>query len=97
MLSGEVEAHERPNKTRLVNYLAEDCNGGRTALHYAADFGRLGIVRLLLEAGADPSIKDDSGKTALDCANGAALGPFSAVAELLAGWNGGKDKKQAMD
>ena len=40
----------------------------RTALMCAAQMGRLDMVKLLIEAGADPQIKDRDGKTALDLA-----------------------------
>lgn len=49
-------------------------SGGRTALHTAAFRDRAEIVRLLLDAGADPLITDDHGKTAADLA-----GPTTSV------------------
>jgi hypothetical protein len=39
---------------------------GSTALHYAVQRGDVDIVNLLLEHGADPSIKNDLGKTPVD-------------------------------
>lgn len=39
-----------------------------TALHTAAYYGRIPLTRLLLRAGANPSIKNKSGETALDIA-----------------------------
>ena len=44
---------------------------GRTALHHAADEGSLNEIALLLENGADPSLKDGKGDTALDAAKAA--------------------------
>ena len=41
-------------------------NLGWTALHLAASGGEARNVRLLLEAGASPTVTDDSGRTALD-------------------------------
>jgi hypothetical protein len=53
---------------------------GATPLHYAARFGQLGSARMLLELGADRTLRDRDGKTPLDRAleNGNAL-----VADLL--------------
>jgi ankyrin repeat protein len=44
---------------------------GQTALHMAAKKGGVPAVRSLLACGADPSIKDKSGRTATDVARGA--------------------------
>lgn len=41
---------------------------GRTALHYASENGHTDVLTLLFTAGADVSLKDDDGKTALDLA-----------------------------
>ncbi|KAK6620193.1 hypothetical protein RUM44_006594 [Polyplax serrata] len=41
---------------------------GQTALMLAVSHGRLDMVKLLLEAGADPNIQDGDGSTALMCA-----------------------------
>ena len=43
-------------------------NLGYTALHCAAYWGRLAITELLLELGADPTLRSKEGKTALDYA-----------------------------
>src|SRR5882762_6166346 len=42
--------------------------GGRTALHEAVMYRNYGAVQTLLEAGADPSIKDEDGKTPVEMA-----------------------------
>jgi len=42
---------------------------GQTALMLAVSHGRLDMVNLLLEAGADINIKDDDGSTSLMCAS----------------------------
>ena len=41
-------------------------NHGRSALHGAAINGRLAIAKRLLERGADPTLRDRDGDTALD-------------------------------
>ncbi|KAL4799342.1 ankyrin repeat-containing domain protein [Aspergillus venezuelensis] len=41
---------------------------GRTALHFAARFGRCEVVGLLVDAGADALLVDEDGRTALDYA-----------------------------
>ena len=42
--------------------------GGETALHLSAWYGHLAITKLLLEGGADPTLRDNVGYTALDWA-----------------------------
>lgn len=42
---------------------------GRTALMYAAMFGRTKVIKFLLDKGADPSLKDVNGLTALSYAS----------------------------
>ena len=41
---------------------------GRSALHEAADFGYLAIAKRLLEGGADVTLRDNRGRTAIDIA-----------------------------
>ena len=48
---------------QLIQTIAED--GGMTSLHYAARRGDMEIVELLLEYGADPSIKNELGRDVL--------------------------------
>jgi ankyrin repeat protein len=49
------------NNGALVNKVT---NFGSSPLHYAASLGQGDIVRILLEAGADPTIKNKEGNTA---------------------------------
>eukprot|EP01065_Artemidia_motanka_P033400 TRINITY_DN40397_c0_g1_i1.p2 TRINITY_DN40397_c0_g1~~TRINITY_DN40397_c0_g1_i1.p2 ORF type:complete len:305 (+),score=146.02 TRINITY_DN40397_c0_g1_i1:47-916(+) len=52
-------------KRRLEERAAidEQMRDGKTALHVAAVFGRAEVVRLLLQAGADPTLRDAKGRT----------------------------------
>jgi ankyrin repeat protein len=43
-------------------------NNGWSALHYAANNGYPAIAKRLLDAGADLTLRDDGGKTAVDYA-----------------------------
>lgn len=43
-------------------------NNGNTPLHEAADHLQTGIIRVLLEAGADPTIRNKLTQTALNLA-----------------------------
>jgi len=54
---------------------------GKTALHQAAAAGHLRVMQVLLEYGADPALRDDSGATALDLAQ--SRGKTAAVALLM--------------
>jgi ankyrin repeat protein len=51
-------AHGADPNSRTVN--------GSTALHQASKFGRIEIVRLLIEHGANVEVKNDEGETPLD-------------------------------
>jgi ankyrin repeat protein len=59
--------------------------GGATPLMVAVGNGREAAVRLLLERGADPSIRDDQGNTAADLAE--RLG-YSMIQALFAASGG---------
>ncbi|KAB1207624.1 Signal recognition particle 43 kDa protein, chloroplastic [Morella rubra] len=45
-----------------------DNSGGLTALHMAAGYVKPGVVKLLLDLGADPEVEDEKGRTPLDLA-----------------------------
>jgi ankyrin repeat protein len=77
MLITALAEVDRPNLMSLIN--AKD-KGGRTPLHYACRSGRPETVALLLNAGADPSMADERGTTALH-----ACAEFEEEQEL---WNG---------
>ena len=53
---------------RKVNVNARTLRSGETALHKACFDGDAELVRVLLSAGADPSITDNDGESAFDCA-----------------------------
>lgn len=61
-----VDSHTYTAK--LDTYVQGRDQEGRTALFAAAESGRDRVVQHLIDRGADPSIKDASGKTALDIA-----------------------------
>jgi len=60
--------------TKVRQRLADDptlvdiMDGGHTPLHLAASAGQLGVVKVLLEAGAHAGLPDAGGQTALDLA-----------------------------
>ena len=55
----------------MIEYLCSrgaDVNKGlrSSSLHYASCFGRADFVKTLLQYGANPDLRDEDGKTALD-------------------------------
>jgi ankyrin repeat protein len=74
----------------LMAYLAGRDQEGRTALFAAAEGGRDKVVQHLIERGANPTIRDAAGKTALDAARAmpgagpAAAGRIATIAVLEA-------------
>ena len=51
-----------------INYQSSEV-GEQSALHLAAESGRLGFVKKLLHSGADPELKDRDGKRAIELAS----------------------------
>ena len=54
-----------------VDHVDNDASPGNTPLHFAAHVGAVEAVRLLLEQGADPAVKNDEGRLPQDLASGA--------------------------
>eukprot|EP00955_Chlamydomonas_euryale_P105161 365619-Chlamydomonas_euryale.AAC.3 len=57
---------------------------GNTPLHYAAGYGRPGLVRLMLDAGSEKGAQNANGKTAYDLVVAAPQNPVNEDAALLA-------------
>ena len=57
-----------PASPVLIQWIVHQQNGGATALHIAAFYGYLAIATRLLEGGADLTLRDKNGNTALDWA-----------------------------
>lgn len=73
---GTEAVHEEPNRREAVGVRAGD-----TPLHYAARLGAAEVAAMLLESGADPSIRDADGTTAVELAS--MHGIESTVHQLL--------------
>ncbi|KAL4943122.1 ankyrin repeat-containing domain protein [Aspergillus oleicola] len=56
---------------------------GRTALHFAAKFGHYEVVAMLVDAGADATVMDEEGHTALGYANGAGNTQIAVFLEVV--------------
>jgi ankyrin repeat protein len=78
---------ERNEIARLLIEHGADVNrvveGGNTALHFAVDDKNLGLVQMLLVAGADRHAKTRQGHTPLDVAKFPVLAPNSQVIKAL--------------
>jgi ankyrin repeat protein len=60
--------NSRTHTAKIMAYVQGRDQEGRTALFAAAEAGADRVVKHLLDRGADPTIRDASGKTALDAA-----------------------------
>ena len=59
------------------------CEHGRTALQMAAAWGHLDVVQLLLQHGADPTIRDDEGMTPSEIAAGSTRVPKAQLKSVV--------------
>ena len=57
-----------PASPVLIQWIVHQQYNGETALHYAAYLGYLASATRLLEGGADLTLRDKNGQTALDFA-----------------------------
>lgn len=55
-----------PANAAQVAYVNLQENSGRTALHFAAMKENARMIQMLIDHGADPSIRDDMGRSARD-------------------------------
>jgi ankyrin repeat protein len=67
------------SKSNLMSRLAH--GAGMTALHYATRRGDVEIVKLLVEAGADPYVENDLEVNAFEICD--KFGPFPSVMKVL--------------
>ena len=68
MPSPKQTCHGPATPVLIQWFVPQQTSGGYTALHFAAGNGRLAIATRLLEGGADLTLRDKAGKTALDYA-----------------------------
>ncbi len=81
---GHLECVKSLLSAKGVDVNLADKSNGKTALHKAAYRGRTLIAKALLDAGADPRLKDNDGKSALDAAIDAdAKEPAAELLRLL--------------
>ncbi len=69
------------------------CEHGRTALQMAAAWGHLDIVQLLIENGADPTIRDDEGMTPSMIAAGSKRVPDANLRRVIEYLNTIEDRR----
>ena len=74
--------HNQPNEVRRrlqtgidINTTNNGAKDGWTPLMWAASYGYVDMVRVLLKQGANSKIKDDKGRTALSCARNGIVAP----------------------
>lgn len=81
-----IEANSEPAVRALLQarpMLGLQDHGGETALHQATQRGELTIVRDLLAAGADPTIVDAHGRTALAVARSSTMPQSAQITRAL--------------
>ena len=66
MLPSPKQTCHGPATPVLIQWIVHQQIYDSTALHYAAYHGHLAIATRLLEGGADLTLRDNDGKTALD-------------------------------
>jgi hypothetical protein len=79
--------NSRTHTAKIMAYVQGRDQEGRTALFAAAESASDKVVKHLLDRGADPSIRDAAGKTALDAAR-TPPAPTGAAAAAAAGEGG---------
>jgi ankyrin repeat protein len=75
--------NEMNKMAKMVNVINALDNQGNTALHVSTTNGHAGISRLLLQSGAQFDIKDNRGKTPLDCLSNSEGSLLKNVSQLF--------------
>lgn len=65
--------------------MREPLQFGWTAIHHAANWGYAGVVKALIDLGADPNSTSESGKTPAQCAS---FKGFNDVVDVITAANG---------
>ncbi|RLM00455.1 hypothetical protein CFD26_106099 [Aspergillus turcosus] len=68
LLQKDVSLNARMYENHPPSWNLQWFKGLGTALHRAAELGKVDVVCYLIQEGADPSIRDSKGRTAVDCA-----------------------------
>jgi len=90
--------NSRTHTAKIMAYVQGRDQEGRTALFAAAEAGSDKVVKHLLERGADPTLRDAAGKTALDAARAPpAAGPGNGAAGGDGGERAAAARKAAKD
>ncbi|KAF3179460.1 hypothetical protein EYR41_003101 [Orbilia oligospora] len=89
------------NAVKLLLQSGADINApvdyhGGTALHWASRTGRAAIVEVLIDSGADMTVKCYDGRTALDYSRDNGYDTITALLLLKAGTTGAHEKKESL-